>query len=115
MRELKNLFTAPLKSSDEEYFDTLIDHRGSCSLKRIVSNGQTSPDTGWYCQDSEEWVCVLQGEAELTMLEKEGEKRVSMKAGDYLTIPAGLSHKVSYTSTAPACIWLALYMDIAKR
>jgi cupin 2 domain-containing protein len=111
MAKLNNLFVEPLFSSNEEHFETLVNHKGNSTLKRIISTGHTFPKSGWYCQDAEEWVCVLQGEAELTLIEKEGESTIRMKTGDYLTIPSKIAHKVNYTSTAPACIWLALYME----
>jgi cupin 2 domain-containing protein len=117
--EIKNLF-AEACPSDEEFFEVLAQHRGNSQLKRIISAGHTSPQTGWYCQDFEEWVCVLQGEAELTILDgkvsdqnksKVEASTIRMRPGDFLTIPAKLPHKVSFTSTEPKCIWLALYME----
>ena len=48
---------------------------------------------------------MLQGEAELE-IERE---ILRLKKGDYAFLPAGLRHRVTYTSREPACIWLCVF------
>ncbi|MER3432067.1 MAG: hypothetical protein C4288_01210 [Leptolyngbya sp. ERB_1_1] len=49
---------------------------------------------------------LLQGEAQLMY---EDGTSICLEAGDYLLIPAHQKHRVSYTSSDPACIWLAIH------
>ena len=78
---------------------------GNVRIERIVSEGQTS---GWYDQDEDEWVCLLQGKAEITF---ENNKKNALKSGDTLFIPAHRKHMVSYTSKNPKCIWLCVFAE----
>jgi len=63
-------------------------------IERIVSLGHTSPESGWYNQEENEWVIVLEGSG--TILFENGIERVLNK-GDYLNIPAHTKHKVTRT------------------
>ena len=64
-------------------------------IERIISTGQTTPLGEWYDQETDEWVILLQGKAELSY--EDGE-RIGLQAGDYLVIPAHVKHRVEYTS-----------------
>jgi cupin 2 domain-containing protein len=75
-------------------------------IERIISTGQTTPDGQWYDQYRDEWVILLQGEAEISY---EDNSRMQMRSGDYLLIPAHKKHRVEYTSSEPPCIWLAVH------
>jgi cupin 2 domain-containing protein len=75
-------------------------------IERIISTGQTTPDGQWYDQDRDEWVILLQGEAEISY---EDNSRMQMRSGDYLLIPAHKKHRVEYISSEPPCIWLAVH------
>ena len=75
-------------------------------IERIISTGQTTPAGQWYDQTADEWVILLQGEAELSYADN---TRIKLRAGDYLLIPAHTKHRVEYTSVEPACIWLAVH------
>lgn len=75
-------------------------------IERIVSAGQTSPPGFWYDQDEDEWVAVIQGEAELAW--DDGRRR-TMRAGDWVMIPAHARHRVERTSADPPCVWLAVF------
>ena len=75
-------------------------------IDRIISTGQTTTTGQWYDQELDEWVILLQGEAELSYAD---DTRIKIKAGDYLLIPAHTKHRVEYTSIEPACIWLAVH------
>ena len=46
----------------EEQFE-LLAKGGDVRLERIVSKGHSSPGSGWYDQNQNEWVIVLRGEA----------------------------------------------------
>ncbi|MCG9759389.1 cupin domain-containing protein [Pseudoalteromonas sp. Isolate6] len=89
----------------EEIFETVLSHP-NIRIERIVSNGHSSPSSGYYDQDENEWVLVLQGCGELTF---DDGKIVTLKAGDSLNIPAYQKHKVSYTDTSEPTIWLAIF------
>ncbi|NTW23933.1 MAG: cupin domain-containing protein [Lentimicrobium sp.] len=87
-----------------EIFEILAD--GSAKIERIISQGQISPENEWYDQEMDEWVVLLQGKS--TILFKENIE-FQLIAGDYLLIPAHQKHRVTYTSTSPSCIWLAIH------
>lgn len=75
-------------------------------IERIISTGQTTPMGQWYDQDRDEWVILLQGEAEITYSDG---SRIKLTSGDYVMIPAHQQHRVDYTSSEPPCIWLAVH------
>jgi cupin 2 domain-containing protein len=76
-------------------------------IERIVSTGQASPPGFWFDQDQDEFVLLVCGAAELTI---EGERTArSLGPGDYLTIPAHVRHRVEWTSSSVATIWLAVH------
>ena len=56
---------------------------------------------------------VLQGEAKL-LLEGD-EEPIHMKAGDHLNIPANQKHRVEWTMSDAATIWLAVFYSEADR
>ncbi|MFB1487569.1 MULTISPECIES: cupin domain-containing protein [unclassified Thiocapsa] len=73
-------------------------------IERILSSAE--PDAVLYDQVQDEWVCLLQGEAELWI---DGET-ITLRTGDYRFIPAGTPHRVVKTSTEPRCLWLAVHI-----
>ncbi|HSV87952.1 MAG TPA: cupin domain-containing protein [Bacteroidales bacterium] len=93
------------KESDLEIVDTLCNYN-KLQIKRIVSKGQVTPPGVWLSQRENEWVILLRGKASL---EFEFGERLLMKSGDYYFIPAGLKHRVTYTSKRPICVWLAVH------
>lgn len=86
-------------------FDDLIRHR-HIRIERILSKGQTSPESGWYDQDEHEWMVVLQGAGTIAF---EDGSEVKLAAGDYLNIPARQRHKVSWTDPETVTVWLAVF------
>jgi cupin 2 domain-containing protein len=90
-----------------EQFEILATGR-NLRIERIISCGQTTPSHEWFDQDLDEWVILLQGEA---ILMYEDSRQSSLKAGDYLFIPAHCRHRVAFTSTEPPCIWLAVHAN----
>ncbi|MBD1825835.1 cupin domain-containing protein [Cyanobacteria bacterium FACHB-DQ100] len=100
-----NIFEIGERSLDRELFEPLIE-TDQLLVERIISTGQTTPEGEWYDQPRDEWVLLLQGEAQLMY---EDGRTIDLKAGNYLLIPAHQKHRVSYTSNNPACIWLAIH------
>ena len=97
-----NLFT-PVTRRDEEFVEIL--KSGQVKIERIVSEGHVSPAGFWYDQNEWEYVAVLQGNAELETLNG----KIWLNAGDWVMIPEHEKHRVSYTSSEPPCVWLAVF------
>lgn len=100
-----NIFADIPKQLHEELFENIIS-KDSLKIERIISKGHISPNSGWYDQENDEWVIVLQGEAVLSFENKE---EVRLKAGDYINIPAHTKHKVSWTLPEKETIWLVIH------
>lgn len=75
----------------------------SFRLEHLVSHGQASPPGFWYDQPEDEWVLLLRGRAMLAF--EAG--TLDLVAGDSLTIPARLRHRVE--SASKDAVWLALH------
>ncbi len=100
-----NLF-AYLGDAIEEEKNDILYCNDAVRVERIVSNGQISPAGFWYDQGEDEWVAVLQGEGHIQY--ENGEVTV-LRTGDWILLPAGMRHRVSYTSQVPPCIWLCVF------
>lgn len=99
-----NLFANTLTATCEgEAFSPLLQHK-NVIIERIQSPDQTVSKV--YRQTQDEWVCLLQGEAELDM---DGD-RIRLQPGSSCFIPAGTPHQVIYTRGDPHCIWLAVHI-----
>ncbi len=103
---LASLFADIPRNLPEELCQTLLENP-SVRIERIVSQGHSSPAEGWYDQEQTEWVLLLQGQARLSFAEADP---VDLNPGDYLLIPAHCRHRVDWTSSDPACIWLAIHI-----
>ena len=102
---MNNIFDDIPKNIKSEIFETLIDS-DDVQIERIISKGHTSPASGWYDQDKNEWLIVLKGEAILSFADKSSLK---LKAGDFINIPAHKKHKVEWTNPDTETIWLAVH------
>lgn len=102
---MKNIFAELPQNLDAEVFEILASSE-TVKIERIISKGHTSPQTGWYDQEQNEWVIVLKGEAVLSF--EDGET-VRLTAGSYLNIPAHKKHRVDWTDPDRATIWLAVH------
>ncbi|GKT07217.1 cupin domain-containing protein [Desulforhabdus sp. TSK] len=80
---------------------------GGTRIERIISKGHTTPEGTWYDQDTSEWVMVVQGSARLRF--EEDDVLLSMQAGDWITIPAHVKHRVEWTDPDRETIWLAVH------
>ncbi|RBP41195.1 cupin 2 domain-containing protein [Roseimicrobium gellanilyticum] len=89
-----------------ELFHTLLESP-YVKLEHIISHGQASPPDFWYDQDEDEWVLLLRGEATLEFADG---GMVRLTAGDHLTVPKRVRHRVHRTSED--AIWLALFLKV---
>jgi len=99
-----NLFAALPALNDGEVFEEILRCR-NVRVERIVSSAR--PDPTLYDQRQDEWVCLLQGEAELWV----AGQSIRLEPGDHCFIPAHTPHRVLRTSTDPTCVWLAVHID----
>ena len=102
---MNNIFETIPDNIETEVFEELI-KSDNVRIERIISKGHKSPASGWYDQDNNEWILVVQGEAMLLFAD---ESSVKMKAGDYLNIKAHKKHKVEWTNPKIETIWLAVH------
>ncbi|MGR8929659.1 MAG: cupin domain-containing protein [Gammaproteobacteria bacterium] len=103
---LASLFADIPQQLPEELCQTLLDNP-NIRIERILSKGHRSPEEGWYDQEQNEWVMLLQGQARLCFADQEP---LDMTAGDYLFLPAHCKHRVDSTTCDPVCIWLAIHL-----
>jgi cupin 2 domain-containing protein len=75
-------------------------------VERIVSTGQATEPGLWLEQDRDEWVALLEGEAELSY---DDGSRLALTPGDHVLIRAGERHRVERTSVDPPAVWLAVH------
>ncbi|MFC1567696.1 cupin domain-containing protein [Pseudomonadota bacterium] len=102
---MKNLFDAIPAELPEELIETLAGNE-NVRIERIVSQGHCSEEGFWYDQKRDEFIVLLEGEAELEF--ENG--TVHLKKGDYLTIKAHQKHRVKWTLPNQSTIWLAVYV-----
>lgn len=106
--EVKNLINGALPGAKwaPEHFEPLLTG-GPFRLERIISHGHTTPPDQWYDQPHDEWVLLAAGKASIEIEEK---GFIHLAAGDYVLLPAGMRHRVTYTSAEVPCVWLALHL-----
>jgi cupin 2 domain-containing protein len=102
-----NIFSDLPTSLDQEVFEDIL-NRENIRIERIISQGHSAPETGWFDQDENEWVIVLTGSASLLF---EGQDEIELSAGDYLMIPAHQRHRVLKTDPEQPTIWLAIFFS----
>ncbi len=95
----------PAKLADEAL--EVLAEAPNLRIERIVSRGHASPDGVWYDQPQAEFVVLISGAAHLEFADS-GEIR-ELKAGDYLAIPARCRHRVAWTTSDEATVWLAVH------
>ncbi len=96
-----NLLDVALPPAMGERFDALLRCR-NLLIERIVSSDR--PDPVCYQQAQDEWVLLVQGEADLNV---DGRK-FTLRAGDHLFIPAQTPHQVERTQAGT--VWLAVHL-----
>lgn len=75
-------------------------------IERIVSQGHCSAEGFWYDQVEHEFVLLVSGGAELRI---EGEPARTLKAGDWMVLPAHVRHRVEWTDPNQPTVWLAVF------
>lgn len=104
MPEIRNLFAADGLDRDAEQTEVLL-ARGAITLERLVSFAHPTPAGEWYDQSQTEWVALIRGVAVLVY---DDGGRVELSAGDHLTIPPRVRHRVE--SVSEDAVWLALFL-----
>ena len=102
MNETDNLYSYVRPSAGNETVDKLLQHDG-VKVERIVSNRAA---TGWYDQEEDEWVVLLEGSATL-QIESE---TVALARGDSLLLKAHVRHRV--VSTSENALWLTVFIKV---
>jgi cupin 2 domain-containing protein len=100
-----NIFSSLPDKSEQEFFEELLLHK-NIRIERIVSQGHASPQNGWYDQEANEWVIIMEGAGSILF---ESGDEVNLKKGNYLNIPAHTRHKVIWTDPDNITIWLAVH------
>jgi cupin 2 domain-containing protein len=101
-----NIFGDLPSHAPEEFFETVLQAAGF-RMERIVSMGHATPAGEWYDQEADEWVLLVRGSAGLRI---EGEEEIlTLRPGDHLLLPARMRHRVEWTDSATATVWLALH------
>ncbi|MCG9577075.1 cupin domain-containing protein [Vibrio tubiashii] len=104
---MNNLFAQLPSTLDEEQFEDIVKGK-DVRIERILSHGQSSPESGWYDQDESEWVLVLSG---FGVIEFEDGRIVKLEQGDHVNIPAHCKHKVKQTAQDEITVWLAVFYN----
>ncbi len=103
---MNNIFDlSSIRDFSKEVFEELFQNK-NIRIERIVSTGQITPEDNWYDSEFNEWIILLEGEAEITFEDGNVEK---LQKGSYFCISANRKHRVTYTSSNPQCIWLAVH------
>ncbi|MBD3792307.1 MAG: cupin domain-containing protein [Campylobacterales bacterium] len=89
--------------AEGESFTTLFES-DRLTVGRIVSSDQL--EAKHYCQEVDEWVLLLEGEATLRI----DTTLKTLNKGESLHIPAHTPHEV--LATKKGTLWLALYMKV---
>ncbi|NEX14117.1 MAG: cupin [Prosthecochloris sp.] len=102
---IKNIISPLPEDLSKEVIEDLV-RSSTVRIERIVSNGHSSPESGWYDQEDSEWVVVLQGSG--AILFESGEE-VVLNVGDSINISARTKHRVLWTDRQRPTIWLAVF------
>lgn len=113
---IKNIFEIENFSKNEEIVE-ILEKNENIKIEKIISTGQT---TDWMIQDEDEFVFLVQGNAEIEFeiedksvefqnIKNKKIKKVKLTKGDTIIIKSGEKHRVSYTSIEPYCIWFCVF------
>ena len=95
----------PLGGGEESFMPIL--ERPGLRIERIVSRGHVTPVDRPYEQAEDEWVMVVEGAARLWL---DGKGEVELGRGDHVLIPAGVRHRVTWTTASGPTVWLAVHI-----
>ena len=96
-----NIFDLRDLSENEEIIKILAENE-NIKIEKIISTGQI---TDWQVSEKNEFVILIQGEAEIEFFEKKNLKK------NEKIINRMEKHRVSYTSKNPCCIWVCIFFD----
>ena len=117
-----NIFDLKDLSERKEVVKILTENE-NVKIEKIISTGQV---TGWQESDKNEFVILVQGNAEIEYYENKNLKtneniiknqkntndmKLQLGKGDTVLIKKGERHRVSYTSKNPCCIWICIFFD----
>ncbi len=102
-----NLFSDAVVPQTGERFDTILAHK-NLVVERIVSSAVITPQE--YIQSQDEWVLLVQGEAELRV----AGALVLLHPGDHIFLPAGTPHTVERTVDGTLWLTIHLHNDISE-
>jgi cupin 2 domain-containing protein len=100
---VNSLFNTESDNPNSEQLSSLLKAPG-LRLEKIVSFGHATAKGEWYDQHETEWVMLAQGSAQLCF---DPGGLIDLQAGDFLTIPVHLKHRVEACSDD--AVWLALH------
>lgn len=107
-----SLLTEVPSELEAERFDTLAIVPGA-HIERIVSTGQSTPSGEWYDQAWDEWVMVVAGAAEVLLEGELAPRRLA--AGDWILLPSGVRHRVTWTDPNGPTVWLAVHSQVPSQ
>ncbi len=99
---MQNIYDYVQPKEGDELLSKLLSSE-KVTINRIVSN--QLENGGWYEQEEDEWLILLEGEAILEMDSEE----ITLKKGDTLFIEAMILHRVKKTSTN--ALWLTVHIS----
>ncbi|WP_323843978.1 cupin domain-containing protein [Microbulbifer magnicolonia] len=102
---MENIYAQFPQDLTREHFSDLVQSE-HVRIERIISRGQSSPESGWYDQEDHEWVIVLEGSAGIRF---EDGREIVLRKGDHVKIPAHVRHRVSHTDPDNITLWLAVF------
>ena len=122
-----NIFDLKDLSESKEIVKILSENE-NVKIEKIISTGQV---TDWQESDKNEFVILVQGNAEIEYYGNEtfknknpktneniiknikdtNDMKLQLEKGDTVLIKKGERHRVSYTSKNPCCIWICIFFD----
>ena len=96
-----NLYENATPPAQGECFEPLLQHK-HLVIERIISSATITPSE--FLQEQDEWVLLVQGTA---VIDIDGTAK-SLKAGDYVFLPAKTPHTVKQVSAG--ALWLAVHL-----
>jgi cupin 2 domain-containing protein len=106
MNQIRNIFKNVPDHIPEEIFQEILKTK-AFRVERIISKGHSSENGYWYDQEENEWIILLKGSAKL--LFEDDDQAVVLRAGDYISIPPHLKHRVEWTDPGIETVWLAIH------
>lgn len=109
-----HFFERLFAEKDTESFETILQRPG-IKIERIVSNGHHSAVDFWYEQDTDEWLLLLSGSAELVFIgnprDTRPPERLMLAPGQAIFIAASQRHRVASTASDQPTVWLAIHVE----